>query len=267
MSPLEFRDYKQFFNKRLRVGGRGQLKRLAEHLNIHTSLVSQILKGAPHFTGDQALGACDYLGLSPIETDYVVLMVQRERAGTPSSRRYYDEKLRDVKEKAQDLSARLQVQTTLTEGARAQYYSAWYYGGIRLLTATEKFNEPQSIARKLDLPVSVVTPVIQFLLDHQLLEIKGGHYSPGNTSTYIGRDSLLLQRHHLNWRSRMSDQIPHAVETDLHYTHPVTLTLEDFEKLREQMIQWIDQYRKVVEPSKPELLACLTLDWAKIRLK
>src|ERR1039457_3217815 len=89
MKLFEFDNYKEFVRKKLRGTtnkGHGQYSRIAEHLSIHTSMVSQVFGGEKHLTFEQACGICNYFGFTELETDYFIALVQLDRAGTPEAR-------------------------------------------------------------------------------------------------------------------------------------------------------------------------------------
>ena len=63
-------------------GGRGQLKKLSEHLNVNSVVISQIFKGDRELTSEQGFEVSDFLALSSIEHEYFLLLIQYGRSGT-----------------------------------------------------------------------------------------------------------------------------------------------------------------------------------------
>lgn len=85
MRVYDFDDYKDFVRERIQSmpkRGHGQYLKISQFLNIHSTMVSQIFKGSAQMTPEHSLKFCEYLGLNEMETDYFLILVQRERAGT-----------------------------------------------------------------------------------------------------------------------------------------------------------------------------------------
>lgn len=107
----------------------------------------------------------------------------------------------------------------------------------------------------------MVKRVLDFLVETGLVNVQDGQFSIGEAQTYVGTDSIFLNRHHTNWRLKLLSQINHARTTDLRFTNAVTLSRADFMSLREKLVQVIAEFRTQAATSPPEELACLTLDW------
>lgn len=81
----------------------GVLRAWADKLNVHSTLISQVMMGKRDFTEDQALDFCDIIKLGSLEKDYFIGLLRQERAGTPTSKKYHQEKLREIRSKANEL--------------------------------------------------------------------------------------------------------------------------------------------------------------------
>jgi hypothetical protein len=85
MTIFEFTDYKKFVLHTIESNpelGRGSVKKIAESLRVHPSLISQILKGLKDFNPEQANDVATFLGLDEEATEYFLCLVEIERAGT-----------------------------------------------------------------------------------------------------------------------------------------------------------------------------------------
>ncbi|OQW47298.1 MAG: hypothetical protein A4S09_16010 [Proteobacteria bacterium SG_bin7] len=82
-------DYLRFYVRSLPKSGHGELTRIANHLRISTTMLSQILSGQRAFNTDQAFELSEYLQLTDIETDYLYLLVEVEKAGTHKNKNYF----------------------------------------------------------------------------------------------------------------------------------------------------------------------------------
>ena len=167
MNIFESDNYKRFVREHLKTlprRGHGQYLRIAKLLNIHTTMVTHIFKGESNLSVEQALKLAEFFALSPLETEYFITLVQHERAANSQSRHYFTKQLETLKGRALNLSERLQIKKVLDESDQAIFYSAWYFSGIRLLTAVHRLQSAEAIAEMIGLPLSTVARALKFLL-------------------------------------------------------------------------------------------------------
>lgn len=70
MEIFDFTDYKKFIVSLLKLGpkkGRGSLKKMAEHLQVNSVVMSQIFKGDRNLNLEQAWELSEYFGFSELE--------------------------------------------------------------------------------------------------------------------------------------------------------------------------------------------------------
>lgn len=85
MSIFGYQDYKRYLLDRmlsLPKKGRGEMQRMACFLNVHATLISQILRGPRDFSLEQALELSQYLVLTQQETEYFLTLIEIQRAGS-----------------------------------------------------------------------------------------------------------------------------------------------------------------------------------------
>lgn len=267
MKVFEFTDYRQFIRFRVEStpgGGRGQYRRIAEHLDIPTSMVSQVMSGARELNLELASLLAEYFGLTDAEADYLLNLVELERAGNPSLRARLRKRLELARKKGMELSQRIEHERTLSEREKLVFYSQWYYSGIRLLTSIEGRNSLNAIADDLRLPRTLVGQVVEFLLSTGLCIEEKGKIRIGPKSTHVGNDSPMVIRHHMNWRLKSMSQMKEPREHEVIFTGPVTLSLEACHEVKKRLLHLIDDWGKIVDSSKEEKLACLNIDWVEI---
>jgi len=265
MNIFDFDSYKEFIGARVRSmprQGRGELQKIALHLKIHGSMVSQILRGDKHPTLEQASLLADYLGLSELETDYLICQVGKERAGNAPLRSFYDRRLKKVRAKWEQPPSRLRKQFALSEADHAEFYSHWYISAIRLLTSITGTQTLDSIADYVQLPKRRTAEVLQFLVSRGLCEEKEGKFTMKVQRTHLPKDSPFAARHHINWRLKALEKIPQpGTDSGLSFTSPFTASSSDEGKLRRLALEFIGEFSRVVDVSAPEKIYCLNLDW------
>ena len=88
---FEIHDYRTLIKNYLETlpnKGRGELAKIARHLEVNSTLVSQVMSGSRDFSHEQALELSQYMGLSELESEYFILLVQLEKAGTQNLKTY-----------------------------------------------------------------------------------------------------------------------------------------------------------------------------------
>jgi len=267
MKIFEFTDYKHFVRKKLREAGNkgyGQYTRIAKHLNIHTSMVSQVFNGSKHLTFEQACRACSFFGFTELETDFFIALVQLERAGTPEAKDKCQRDLNRLKAKSESVKARVGKDVELSEEHNATFYSQWFYTAIKLLSSIPEHHTPEIISRTLGIPLISVNRALEFLLSVGLCVEQDGKIKPGPRNTHLGAESPLVGRHHQNWRVKGFEKMGTLLPSELFFTMPATLSEKDTLILRQKIVEFIEEFVKVIDSSRGETLYCLNMDWFRI---
>jgi uncharacterized protein (TIGR02147 family) len=265
MSIFEFKDYRTYLRSYIRHlprKGRGELSKIAKHLRINTTLLSQIMSSGREFSPEQALSLSEYLAHTEIETDYFALLVQHQRAGNSRLKKYLEKKLELMREEALKLSKRISHEKKLSDHERAIFYSSWIFSAIHLFTSTsQKGVTLDEIVARFSLPRNKAVDVMQFLLSSGLCIEKSGHYSMGVQSTFVERGSPYLLKHHSNWRLKAIQKSENLTERELQYSGQFSLSHRDFEALREKLADFLKTANELVKDSPAEEIASLNIDW------
>lgn len=264
MSIYDYRDYKVFLRELIESfpkKGRGQARRLAEHLKVNSVVVSQILAGSRDFSSEQALPVAGFFGLDERATEYLVLLIQRARAGTKELENFYDRKIQTQRQANQDLKNRVVEHKELSDSDKGIFYSNWFYSGIRLLSSIEGFQSVDEIASYFGMSRAKVSEVVSFLTERGLCKEIKGKIHMGTTATYVDSTSKYVNSHRRNWRLKALERFTEPKESDLFYSSPYSLSEKDAEKIREELVKMISQISKKVGDSPAERLVCLNIDW------
>jgi uncharacterized protein (TIGR02147 family) len=264
VSVFNFKDYRAFMRAQfasMPKGGYGQARRLARALDVHTTLVSQVMQGLRPFTPEQASQACEFFALNEMETDFFLLLVQLDRAGSPSLRRNLTRQIESLQAKSKELANRLIAKGKLSEESRAIFYSSWAYSAVRQMTAISGYQSIDAIADYFGLPRTRVRDLVDFLLSVNLCKEEKGQLRIGPTSTHLESKSPWARVYHLNWRQKAVESLDAESPSKLNYTAPMTLSRRDAEQIRELISKFLETVDQVVEPSPSEELHCLNIDW------
>ncbi len=267
----QYRDYKKYLHDYIQSQpgkGYGFRSRIAETTHCDTAYVSQVLRQNAHFSLEQAEDLNDLLGHTQDESEYFLLLIQLARAGTPKLRARTEKLLQGYIEKSQVLKHRVDIKQTLGELDQVRYYSAWYYAAVHILIAIPEFRTRDLIAARLGLSSEKVSQILEFLLSVGLASKLGDHYSIGTNRIFLGNDSMMLSKHHNNWRVKAIEMINrNSLQGDLnlHLSTVLSFAKKDVAAVKEKLIQGIEEARKIVRESNPEEdIYCLGVDFFRL---
>jgi uncharacterized protein (TIGR02147 family) len=260
---FEYLDYKAYLEDWMGArapGGRGERSRMAQALRCHVAYLSRVLAGQAHLSLEQAHALNPYLGHSPEEADFFLLLVGSARAGTAELRRHFEAKVRAELERRRLLKNRPEYRKALSEVDQATYFSAWYYAAIHLLLAVPELRTREALSRYLRVSPRRVGEALRFLVASGLAIERKGRYETGPASIHLDNDSPMVSRHHANWRMQALQSLERESPDELHYSSAVTLSRADVPEARKILVSAIEKVRALAEASKEEALYCYALD-------
>jgi uncharacterized protein (TIGR02147 family) len=268
ISVFDFDHYGEFVKSWLKTqprGGHGLRRKMADAIGRQSVFVSQVLHGDADLSLSQAQNLAQWMRLGLGETHQFLLLVQKSRADSENLKSYFSEQIQACRKQHLDLKTRLRGRVEdIPENDRARYYSSWYYGAIRLLTAIPEYQTAESITARLNLPSETVLGVLQYLVDLGLIEEKDGRYQITSRDIFLGKDSAMIGRHHANWRIRALDSFAREREDELHYSTAVVISEADADKIKRQLLAAIEANRTTVRESGSEELYCVSLDFFRV---
>jgi uncharacterized protein (TIGR02147 family) len=264
---FDFTDYKAFLKHVEQVRApiqRGFRSRIAEETGCQNAFISQVLNSGAHFSLEQALKISAFLKLSEDEKQYFLWLVEYGRAGSQDLKNYFLSLMNLLREKNLEIKERVGTALTLSVENQSTYYSQWYFAAIHVLVTIPKFRTVSAIAATLELPVGVVEKAVLFLVSCGLLAESKGELKPGPTQLHLDRGSPNIAKHHSNWRIAAINSLASENSSDIHYSTVSSLSLQDVEKLRSQLVQQIQTYVETVKKSPEETLYGFNLDFFKL---
>lgn len=268
MDFFNLKEYRKIIKNRLLQypkKGYGVLKQIADHLRVNSTFISQVVNGAKDFNLEQASLLCEFFGFTDLETKYFLLLIQLERAGNETLKKFLRKEIEQVRKESEKLSTRLPAKEILSESDKGIFYSQWYYSAIRQISHLPGSHTAESIATDLRLPRKMVSSAIDFLLRTGLCIEEKGKIKLGQRSTHLGPESPFVKMHHTHWRAKAMDLFEQEDSFRLHYSSPMTLLEKDVAKIRLMLVECIENIGKTVDSSEPEAFYCINMDWFKVR--
>jgi uncharacterized protein (TIGR02147 family) len=268
MSLFQSDDYKEIIKLQLRQSGRktsGAYRKLADHLNVHATLISQVLAGTKDFSEEQLWNVCEYLGMTKVESNYLLCLLHIEKAGSQKLKDHYREQKIALQKEALSLSRRVPKERTLAEDEMAIFYSSWIYSAIHLYTTLDQEIYFDDICKRFNIPPRKAREILDFLKNLEMVGEKNGRYRAGQIFTHLEKNSPFVLKHHTNWRLKAIQAAENLSEEELLYSVNASLSRQDFLLLREEMIQFVQRFLKTVKDSPAEEIAQFNLDFFWIK--
>ena len=165
-----------------------------------------------------------------------------------------------MKESRLNLKKRLRDTEDIPEKDQNRYYSAWFYSAIHIILSIPGYQDATKIAVHFNLPLELTISVINFLENCGLVESQNGAYVFTKKRIHLARESEFIQRHHINWRSQSLQSVEKNLTDDLHYSNVIAVSKNDYLKIKDIIVQAIEQARLVAVPSKEEVLCAMAVD-------
>jgi uncharacterized protein (TIGR02147 family) len=267
MSIFECNDYRVFIDKRLTTlqkVEKGIKTKIAEQLNVNASMISQVLSGSKELTQEQAIKLAQFFGLQKLETDYFLILVQMERAASKELKKYYAEKMEQLKKESLKISKRIQSEKDLTDLERSVFYSSKVYSSVHLFTSLGEGKTLMEIMDKFNFKKNRALEIISFLINAGLIVENDGIYKMEGKSTHVEKGSPFLLNHHINWRVAAVDKSERISNEEMMYTVNFSVSKKDFLKVREELVQSIQRVIETVKDSPAEEMANLNIDLFRI---
>lgn len=266
MQVWEFTNYRQYLIDRLGPEGSrsGSRKELAAAIEVHTTHISQVLKGKADLSQEQAEAINTFFGHTEEEGEYFLLLLLKERAGTPRLQARYQTKIQKMRDERLNISRRLNVDNAISEKDKERFYSSAVYGATHVLTSLPQYQTVEGLTEALRLPKSRVAEVVDFLLRLGVLKNENNLLSPGSRHVHLGNESEMILKHHINWRMHAISNLQFLDRDDLHYSAALTISHEGAFQVKEAILATLKKTVEIVGQSKVETGYVLNFDFYKL---
>lgn len=263
---VNYQNYSDYLREFVHEQKRGYSGKLAKAADLHPTVLSQILSGMRDLNLDQAYKVSTFIAHNDLERELFLLLVQKRRAGHFELENYFNEKIKETKEKFKDLKEILPDEIELTKEDQSVLYSNWFYVGIRILSAIDDFQTIEAIADKFHLERNKVSDIVNFLSSKGLVIKDGEEIRIGPNRTHLDKNSPFIYNHHSNWRLKAIEQYSKYTDEDLSFTGPMAINKKDADKIRAVLVNTIKKVGDEVGKSKNvDGMFCFSMDWFQIK--
>jgi uncharacterized protein (TIGR02147 family) len=268
ITVFDFDDYRKFLQEKVGPGGtrRGIRLAAAHAIGCHSSYLTKILDGNANLSLEQTLKLGQFFKMPPDESEFLLYLVQRARAGTTDLLQYFDTKVREIRSKRRQLKERVSIKKNLSREDQAAYYSSWHFAAIHVALTISELQTRKALADFFGIPETKVAEVLRFLVSANLVREKAGRYEAGQTQLHLAGDSPNISKHHTNWRTRAIVSLDHRNDSDLHYSAVASLSRKNADLLREKLVTTIRELALFVsEGTKEEEVFAIGFDWFNLK--
>lgn len=263
MDIFEYSDYRNYINRQLETEDKaGSRTRLAKAAGCNPSWMTRALAGDVQLTPDQTFGIAQYFRLNDEETDYLLLLVELERAASAGLKKRIENKLKALSKKGRTLASSVRTDSEVVEVDRTMYYSSWIYSAVHVACMIRGCSL-EDLEAAFHLPFEVLQRTLEELKKMGLVQDKSGEWFATNKSVHLDSLHPMANVTHASWRNFIIQKLQER-RGDLHYSAIHCLSKKDIEKIQKKLKAMILECRNVIEESKSEKLAVFCLDWYPI---
>lgn len=258
-----YKDYRIYLVSRLGQRGTrtGLRKRLAEHLGVHTTLVSQVLLGKAEFSLEQAEGCNIFFEHDENESEYFLLLVIKDRAGTVQLKNRFKKKIELLRADQLNISKRISDSIEVTPLDQSKFYSSYLCSAIHVLVSIPEFQNFSSLAKKLNMEKQELREIVFFLEKIGAVVKNGDQLNYGPQHINLDKNSHLIQQHHTNWRIQAISSLAKSKKEDLHYSSILSLSKKDAYRIKDSILMNFEENVKIITSSKEEVAFVYNFDF------
>ena len=268
MSIFECLDYRQWFKiwlKKQPKGGHGELSKIARHLNVNSTLISQVLSKKRDFSLEQGYSLCRYFSFNELETRFFIALLQIQRAGDFELKKYFEKELAAITKEAGQIKNRVFADTEINDTDKSFLVSTWKPAAILVFTGKEGGVTKDEICDQLGISKDTVDEITERLVDIGLAEQAAGTFKTGFKRLHIPKGSSFLLRHYSNWRLKAIAESDNIDDDEVMYTSVSSISKQDIPRLKKKILDVIADYAKSVSDSPAEQVVCFNLDFFKVK--
>ena len=202
--------------------------------------------------------------LDRLETEFLITLLNLNRASTDGLKSYYRDKLDAVVSKRLEISARITKNIEISDEARTKYYSDWIYCAAHVITATERYQTVETISKRLRLPHQSVAEALEFLEESGLVKKLSRTYENLSGSVHLKNDGVSIKSHHRNWRARAMESLTTNSPEQMNYSSVITCGQAESVAIRQVFLDTIQKVRAIVKEAPSEEIFCYNLDFFEL---
>ncbi|MGE3609360.1 MAG: DUF4423 domain-containing protein [Bacteriovoracaceae bacterium] len=267
LSIFDFSDYKSFLRNLMPSSGesRGLKSKLAQALGCQLSFVSLVLTQThTHFSPEHGKGVCEFFKLTEDETNFFMLLLSKQRAGSKTLENFYDSQIKKILQDREAIKSRIKGSGEISKEDQALYYSEWYFTALHMILRSENKIDLMKVSDALGVPYEKINKAIDFFIRTGIIKIKDNRYIVQDIRFHIDENSAWLNLHHRNWRQKAIQNLDHKRKDDLNYTVVTSISEEVAKKIKHLLLEAIQKSEPLIKEAPDQTVYNLNIDFQKI---
>ncbi len=265
LSVFSFSNYKKFLQMLLKDSW-GLITKVAEGAGCQRAYLSRVLSENEniHLTPDHAHGIAKHFEMSPSEAEYFMALVEFASASSESYRDFVERKLVYLSREHENLKRQKGRERLEASEVQAQYYSSWHWSAIHVLVSIPQYQYAETIAVKLNLPLSTVHNCLQDLAKNGFVRFDSGRWVHASGNLNLTKSSPFITYHHNNWRARAVQDAQVRHTENIHLTIVQAMSRNAISEIKQLIFDFIRESSHVSSPSQSEEIMCTNLDFFSV---
>lgn len=257
------KSYQSYLKLRLNENGyrSGQKQKLAKQLGVHSSFLSLILNERSDLSLEQACIVNQFLKHSTVASEYFLLLVGRDRAGTPILRNHYQNQMDQIRSKRLKVSEQIVKKEQISQENRERFYSNYLYCALHVLVSIPSINTIPALARCLHLSEDQISEALNFLIRIGLIKKNGAQFEALAQNIHLEDGNPLINRHHTHWRLHTINNFNNTQIEGIHYSSAVSLAKADVVKIKSALLACLKENLASIAKSKEEVAYVYSFDF------
>lgn len=260
---FDYDDHQSYLNSVLPTQGpeRGIRSKLAAHLSCQSGFITQALNGKSAFSLEHGHKIAEFLRLNESETDQLLLLIQKDRAGTKTLRSHLEKKVKAAQAKRKEISERIPDRKALSDSDKLKYYSSWIYSAVHMALMVPELQSHQALESHLSLPQEQIKDVVEFLVSNGMAKKEGSRLIGIPTRIHLPHDSPLIQQHHANWRLKSLETLGRSqLHQDFRYSLVMSASPEAVAKMKSILLKSIEEMEPILKSAADKNVYSLNID-------
>lgn len=269
MKPLwDYEDYRLWVKDALERRGHGSQSALATAVRCQPSYLTKILKRETDFSLEQAEAAASFFQLDELDTEALLLLVMKGRAGTPSLRKRFEKKLAAMEKPGSEEFRAREIVSTKQEGPRRFsnedlkiFYSRWYYAAAHILMGKTGQHTVDSLAAQLLVPRASIQIMLRHLERMGMIVFKDGSYRMAETEFLVDAGADIMKEWHRSWRIRLLQSLDTPLmKGDFHFTILANVDEHGLQEMKKTMREMFKKFADIANSCQPDKAFVVHMD-------
>jgi hypothetical protein len=269
MNIFEYNDYRQVLEEALElspVGSKhGMIGRLARHIKVHSTFISQVRRGMSHLSMDQSIGVCSFFRFRPDETDFFLDLVALARCGSKEGRLFFRERIDRCRNGRSDVQNRLAHKKILSRELAAVYYQTWVHQAVHMLAQCDGGTSSEEVVQQLRISSAVASRVIDQLIECDILEKKNLRLTTRIPFLHLVKGTPEVTHVHANWRAKILQEIQSPSDANaFHFSSAIALDQRTAKAIHQILLDSIATISASVDKAEAKKVSVLCMDFISL---